>query len=43
MLPEKQNQAFQSFSASVRQNDILDPKTTLLLYLSVAMAIGCYP
>ena len=43
MLPEEQNQAFQSFSSSVRQNDILDPKTTDLIYLAVAMAIGCYP
>jgi hypothetical protein len=43
MLPEKQNQAFQSFAASVRQNDILDPKTTRLIFLAVSMAFGCYP
>jgi len=43
MLPEKQNQAFQSFSTSAKKNDILDPKTTRLIYLAVSMASGCYP
>jgi len=43
MLPEKQNQAFQSFSTGARQNGILNPKTTCLIYLAVSMAIGCYP
>lgn len=43
MLPENQNQAFQAFSKSARENDILDPKTTLLIYLAVSMAVGCYP
>jgi hypothetical protein len=43
MLPEKQNQAFQSFTAGVRQSEILDPKTTRLIFLAVSMAIGCYP
>lgn len=43
MLPKNQNQAFQSFSTCVRQNEILDSKTTRLIYLAVSMAIGCYP
>jgi alkylhydroperoxidase/carboxymuconolactone decarboxylase family protein YurZ len=43
MLPEAQNHAYDTFSASVRQNDILDPKTSRLIYLAVAMAVGCYP
>jgi alkylhydroperoxidase/carboxymuconolactone decarboxylase family protein YurZ len=43
MQPEDQNQAFASFAAGVRQNDILDPKTTRLIFLAVSMAIGCYP
>ena len=43
MLPEKQHHAYEAFSASVRQNDILDPKTTRLIYLAVSMAVGCYP
>jgi alkylhydroperoxidase/carboxymuconolactone decarboxylase family protein YurZ len=43
MLSEEQNQAFQSFATGARENDILDPKTTRLIYLAVSMAIGCYP
>ena len=43
MLPENLNQTFQSFSASVRDNNILDPKTTRLIYVAVSMALGCYP
>ncbi|MBI9086638.1 MAG: carboxymuconolactone decarboxylase family protein [Desulfobacterales bacterium] len=43
MLPEEQNQAFQTFTTGVKQNEILDPKTTRLIYLAVAMALGCYP
>ncbi|MCG8616067.1 MAG: carboxymuconolactone decarboxylase family protein [Desulfobacterales bacterium] len=43
MLPEKQQVTYQAFSEAVRQNDILDPKTTRLLYLASAMALGCYP
>lgn len=43
MLPEEHNQTFQSFSRGVRQNDILDKKTTSLIYLAVSMAVGCYP
>lgn len=43
MIPEELNKAFQSFSVSVRQNDVLDSKTTSLIYLAVSMAVGCYP
>lgn len=43
MLPEKQQQAYQAFSDAVRQNDVLDPRTTRLIYLAASMAIGCYP
>jgi alkylhydroperoxidase/carboxymuconolactone decarboxylase family protein YurZ len=43
MLPEKQQQAYEAFSTAVRQNDILDPSTTRLIYLGAAMALGCYP
>lgn len=43
MLPKNQNQAFQSFSKAVKQNDLLEKKTTLLIYLASAMAFGCYP
>lgn len=43
MLPETQKHAFQSFVDSVRTNDILEPKTTRLIFLAVSLAIGCYP
>ena len=43
MLPEKQKQAYESFAAGVRNNAILDPKTTRLIYLAASMALGCYP
>jgi len=43
MLPEKQQQAYTDFYESARKNDILNPKTTLLIHLASAMALGCYP
>ncbi len=43
MLPEKQKEAYNGFYDSVRKNEILDPKTTLLIHLATAMAVGCYP
>jgi hypothetical protein len=41
MLPEKQNKAFSDFYDSARHNDILDPKTTLMIYIACSMAVGC--
>ena len=43
MLPEKQKKAYRSFYDSTRNNDILDPKTTLLIHFASAMAFACYP
>ncbi len=43
MLPSKQQNTFGGFYDSVRENDILDPKTTYLLHLATAMAVGCVP
>ena len=43
MLPEKQQNAFGEFYDTVRHNEILEPKTTLLLHLAAAMALGCSP
>ncbi len=43
MLPEKQQKAFGEFYDTARGNTILDPKTTLLLHLASAMALGCSP
>jgi len=43
MLSKKQRKAYDDFYNSARNNDILDAKTTLLIHLAVAMAVGCSP
>mgnify|MGYP001413295475 CR=1 FL=1 len=43
MLPRQQAVAFGRFYQSARENEVLDPKTTVLLHLASAMAFGCYP
>ena len=37
------SESFRAFYDSARHNDVLDPRTTLLLHLASAMAVGCYP
>ena len=43
LLPEKQKNKYRQFYDSARNNDILEPKTTLMLHMATAMAVGCYP
>ena len=43
MLPKKQGKTYSDFYDSARYNEILEPKTTLMLHLAAAMAVGCYP
>ena len=43
MLPDEQLNAYQTFYDSARNNEILEPKTTLMLHMAAAMALGCYP
>jgi hypothetical protein len=43
MLPEKQQKMYGEFYDSARNNDILEPKTTLLVHLGAAVAFGCHP
>lgn len=43
MLPKEQNKAFNQFYKTARHNNILEPKTTLMIHLATAMALGCYP
>ena len=43
MLPTDQRRAFGAFYKSARRNEILDPKTTLMLHLASAMAVACDP
>ena len=34
---------WQTFYDSALHNDVLDERTTLMLHLASAMALGCYP
>ncbi len=43
MLPKQQNKTYSDFYESARYNEILEPKTTLMIHLAAAMAVGCYP
>ena len=43
MLPKDSAKAFGEFYSSVRHNEILEPKTTVMLQLGTAMAVGCVP
>ncbi len=43
MLPEHLKQSFVNFHNSMTSNGILDPKTTVMIQLGAAMALGCYP
>ncbi len=43
MLPEKQKKTYTDFYKSARYNEILEPKTTLMIHMASAMAVGCYP
>lgn len=43
MLPEKQKKTYTDFFESTVENEILDKKTTLMIQLAAAFAIGCYP
>jgi len=42
-LPEKQRNTYTDFYKSARHNEILEPKTTLMLHMAAAMAFACYP
>lgn len=43
MLPKKQKKAYTDFYKSARYNEILEPKTTLMIHMASAMALACYP
>ncbi len=43
MLPVNQKRSFNAFYDSARGNEILEPKTTLMIHLAAAMAVGCEP
>jgi len=43
MLSGTPKKTFEGFYDAVRHNDILPTKTTYLLHLATAMAVGCVP
>ncbi len=43
MMPKQVNQSFADFRDAVVNNGILDPKTTFMIQVGAAMAVGCYP
>ncbi len=43
MLPVNQRRSVNAFYDSARGNEILEPKTTLMIHLAAAMAVGCDP
>jgi hypothetical protein len=43
MLPDPLQTDFRAFTDHARDNGILDSKTSLLVQLATAMALGCYP
>ena len=42
MLPN-QKEAFDAFYNSARHSDVIDNKTSLMIHLASAMAVGCIP
>ena len=42
-LPAKQKRAFAEFYRAACNNEQLDARTTLMIHLAAALAIGCYP
>jgi hypothetical protein len=43
MLPKAQLEPWREFYDAARQNKVLDGRTTLLIHLASAMAMGCSP
>jgi hypothetical protein len=43
MQESNQQKRWNAFYDSARHNKVLDERTTLMLHLASAMAVGCYP
>ena len=43
MLPREQKKTWNKFYQAAHHNSDLDRRTTVLLHLASAMALGCYP
>jgi len=42
-MPKKRVDEFQLFYNAARHNEVLSEKTTVMIHLATAMAVGCYP
>jgi AhpD family alkylhydroperoxidase len=43
MIPQHLKKSFVDFHDTIIANEILDSKTTFMIELGAAMAVGCYP
>jgi len=43
MPPTPASEHWQKFYDSARHSQVLDERTTLMVHLATAMAVGCYP
>lgn len=43
MMPANLKTGFIGFHTSMINNEILNPKTTFMIEMGAAMAVGCYP
>jgi len=43
MRPTDSTRTWKAFYDSARYNDVLEQRTTVMLHLAVAMAVGCDP
>jgi hypothetical protein len=43
MMPKQVNRSFADFRNAVVNNGIIDPRTTFMIQMGAAMAVGCYP
>lgn len=43
MLPEKLEKKYTDFYAATAENGTIDARTTVMIQLAAAFAVGCYP
>ena len=43
MIPVNLKKSFIDFHKSIISNDVIHPKTTFMIEMGAAMAVGCYP
>jgi hypothetical protein len=43
MRTSERGKLFNAFYRAARENDVFDERTSLMLHLASAMAVGCYP